>query len=445
MRSVSSLKLNQVNQRKAIHWAKLVTIAGIGQALVQGVGLVSGILIIRLLPTHEYALYTLANSMLGTMTVLADGGIASGVMSEGGKVWKDRDKLGAVISTGLKLRKRFAFFSLLVSIPILFYFLNLHGASPLFNILIILSLIVAFAAALSDSLLEISVKLNQDITRLQKNQVITSLGRLVLITASLFVFPWTFLAILGNGIPRIWGNIRLRKISNEYANNQLPSDPAIEKSILSNVKRILPGSIYYCVSGQITIWLISIFGTTSSVAEIGALSRLAMFLTLVTTVVGTIIEPRFSRLPNDRKLVISKFLQIQLLLALLSGAILLLVWLFPHQILSILGKGYSNLTTEVFLLATSSCFGMISGSIHRLSSSRGVVPRPQYFIPLILTIQVVVGLMVDFSQVKGALQFSIFTAMAASFYRVLFFIRYTKKNSRDLHVNEMSRVNKIKA
>lgn len=425
-----AVRTGSINHKRIFEWAKLLSVTSIAQIVVQGVGLVSGILIIRLLPTQEYALYTLANTMLGTMTVLADGGISSGVMSEGGKVWKDREKLGTVINTGLHLRRRFATFSFIFSVPILFYFLFHHGASILSTILIIASLVVAFTAALSDSILEISVKLNQDIGRLQKNQVYTSIGRFVLITASLFLFPWTFVAILGNGIPRIWGNIRLRKISHDYADNHQPTDPVVRKNILQNVKRILPGAIYYCVSGQITIWLISIFGSTSSIAEIGALSRLSMFLTLVSTVLSTLFEPRFSRLPNNRRIILSKLFQIQLGLVLLSGFIMLLVWLFPHQILSILGKGYSNLTTEVLLLAASSCISLISGSIYRLSSSRGVVPRPAYFIPIIIVIQVVAGLMIDFSHVIGALQFSILTFLAAWIYRLLYFVYWINKNAK---------------
>lgn len=76
--------------RRAGEWAKLIAITGSAQVMVQAIGFISGILVIRLLPTHEYALYTLANTMLGTMTLLADGGIATGVMSQGGKVWQDK-------------------------------------------------------------------------------------------------------------------------------------------------------------------------------------------------------------------------------------------------------------------------------------------------------------------------------------------------------------------
>jgi hypothetical protein len=66
---------------KVFEWGKLITIVGSAQILVQAISLISGILVIRLLPTHEYALYTLANTMLGTMSLLADGGISTGVMS----------------------------------------------------------------------------------------------------------------------------------------------------------------------------------------------------------------------------------------------------------------------------------------------------------------------------------------------------------------------------
>ena len=95
-----------------LNWGKLISITGSAQIIVQILGFASGILIIRLLPVQEYALYTLANTMLGTMTVLADGGISTGVMSQGAKVWQNKVMLGKVLATGLDLRRKFAIFSL---------------------------------------------------------------------------------------------------------------------------------------------------------------------------------------------------------------------------------------------------------------------------------------------------------------------------------------------
>src|SRR5690606_24311281 len=132
---------------------KLVTITGSMQAIVQIVGFLSGILVIRLLPTSEYAIYILANTMLGTMTVLADGGISTGVMAQGGKVWHNPAKLGAVLATGLDLRSKFAIVSLIVAIPVMIYLMRVHDATWVMSLVVVLAIVPAFFSALSGSLL----------------------------------------------------------------------------------------------------------------------------------------------------------------------------------------------------------------------------------------------------------------------------------------------------
>ena len=420
------LSITNPKYSRAFDWIRLVSITGIAQVLVQGIGLISGILIIRLLPTGEYALYTLANTMLGTMTVLADGGIASGVMSEGGKVWNDRVKLGVVVKTGLELRKRFAVVSMLVSSPILLYLLIHHGASWLFSVLILASLLIAFRAALSDSLLEVAVKLNQDISRLQKNQVYTSVGRLIMITGSLFVFPWTFVALLGNGIPRILGNIRLQKICNEFADKTQHADPGVRKRILANVKQILPGSIYYCISGQITIWLISIFGTTSSIAQIGALGRLTMVLTVFSTLFSTLVIPRFAKI-KDTGLLLPRFLQIQFLLLAICVVIVGLVSFFPGVVLSVLGSKYQDLNVEMIMITIGSCISLVSGVTFSLSVSRGWALPSVLNIVGSLATQVVLIVALDLSKITNVLWFSIINSIVTLVMWSSFFLYKLKK------------------
>ena len=195
-----------------LNWGKLISITGTSQVIVQAVGFASGILVIRLLTVQEYAFYTLANTMLGAMSLLSDGGISTGVLAQGGKVWKDKKKLGKVLVTGLNMRKKFGVISLVVSLPILFYLLIHNGASWLTSFLIIISVIPAFFATLSDALLEIPLKLNQSILPLQKNQILVSFGRLLLLCITIFIFPFGYISILSGGIARIYGNIKLKKI-----------------------------------------------------------------------------------------------------------------------------------------------------------------------------------------------------------------------------------------
>lgn len=413
-----------------IGWGKLITITGSAQMLVQGIGLLSGILIVRLLPTREYALYTLANTMLGTMSVLADGGISSGVMAIGGRVWQDRRQLGSVVSTGLQLRRQFAVYSLLISMPILFYLLMHHGAGLLFSFLIILALIPAFYAALSDNLLEIAPKLNQDIPRLQKNQLVTAIGRLFMITSSLLFFPFTFIAILGNGVPRMWANLQLRKISSRYADHEQKVDPAFKKDILVIVRRTLPGAVYFCFSGQITIWLISIFGSTTSVAQIGAISRLTVVFTLFTTLFSTLVVPRFARLPENPNIIKAKFLQIQLAVFFIGIITVGLVYVFPAQILWLLGKDYKGLTVEVIMISISAALAMISGVTYSAMIARGWIIKSVIYVPVNICFQILLVLFLDLSKTTNVLIFSIIDSLLGFIILIIYFIYCFNKLKR---------------
>lgn len=395
---------------KVLEWTKVLSITGGTQIAIQAIGVISGIIIIRLLPTHEYALYTLGNTMLGMLTMLADGGISTGVMAEGGKVWQDRDRLGSVLVTGTSLRKRFALISFLLSAPVLLYLLLHNGASWLTAILILASILVAFVAAISSALLEVAPKLKQDIIPLQKNQLQANIGRLILIAVSVFVFPWAFIAIIGNGLPRMWANFRLLKISEQYVNWREQQDIAVKKSILTIVKRVLPGTIYMCISGQITIWLISFFGTVSAIASLGALSRLTMILGLLSVVFGTIFIPRFARLPLEQGLLLKRISQAFGVFLLVSIVFLVFVKIFANELLWILGDDYSMLQDELFLGSVGGCVGMLAGLSYHFSSCKGWILRPVVSIPVSIVCIVLGIFLFDISTVMGVLKFNLFIA-----------------------------------
>lgn len=415
--------------QKAFHWGKLVTITGTAQVLIQIMSLVAGILIIRLLPTSEYALYTLANTMLGTMAVLSDSGITVGVMSEAGKVWGDKSTLGSVLATGLKLRRKFGITGLLITGPILMYLLLSHGASWLMTVLITLSLVPAFFATLSDSLLEVPPKLHQDIGPLQKNGLLTTIGRLVLTGSTNFLFPFTFVAILAGGIPRIWANIQLKKISIPYVDWNQSSDPVIEEKILKTVKRTLPSSIYFCVSGQITVWLISIFGSTESVAQLGALGRLSMILSIFTVMFQILIIPRYARLPSNKPIILRWFVLLQILLAVFALVVIVLAHFFAKDILWIIGKNYAGLEDMLVLAIASAVIGAMSGVLFGILMARNWIMHPALSIGVGIVSQIVLISIVDLSTLRGIYYFSILNTLVGivlSYVYVVYRVRTAK-------------------
>src|SRR6187399_500937 len=83
--------------RIALQRARIVGTFAFGQAAVQLISFLSGILLVRYLDQRDYAYFTIANSMQGTLNVLADVGISIGLVSIGGRVWKDRRRFGELI------------------------------------------------------------------------------------------------------------------------------------------------------------------------------------------------------------------------------------------------------------------------------------------------------------------------------------------------------------
>lgn len=402
------------------NWGKLISVTGSAQVIVQAVGFASGILIIRLLPVQEYAFYTLANTMLGAMTILSDGGISTGVMAQGGKVWEDKQKLGKVLVTGLQMRKKFAVVSMIISLPILLYLLIHNGASWITSFLIILSIIPAFLAALSDSLLEIPLKLNQSIVPLQKNQISVSLGRLLLVASTIFIFPFAYISILTGGISRIYGNIRLKKVANIFADTSQLEDVLVKNEISKIVKRSLPGLIYYCFSGQISTWIISIFGNATSIAQIGALGRITSVLSLLMVVFSILIVPRFARIQNQPQKLLRHYSEILISFLIVFLFLVGFISLFSDQILWVLGNNYKDLNNELILLIIGTSLTMIMAAALALYLSRGWILH--YYISISASLFPIISgcYFFDISTLKGILYLNILVALVQMILHVFY-------------------------
>src|SRR3954466_6343806 len=115
--------------RRALYHARIIGNVAFVQAIVQILSFLSGILIIRSLSQQEYAYFTIANTMQGTLNLLADIGISAGVISIGGHVWQERHRFGQLINTGLHLRKQLALVACIRVVPVLYFLRARNGAS----------------------------------------------------------------------------------------------------------------------------------------------------------------------------------------------------------------------------------------------------------------------------------------------------------------------------
>ncbi|MBI3652537.1 MAG: polysaccharide biosynthesis protein [Acidobacteria bacterium] len=376
------------------------------QVVVQALTAISGILLVRILSQHEYAYFTIANSMLGTMAILADSGIGIGLSSIGGKVWQDRQRFGTLISTALHLRRYLALIAASVIAPLLWWLLISNGAPKTYAALITLAVLVALNFQLLTGVLDIVPRLHSQINRLQKLDVMMALSRLLLLAIAYVIFLNAGIALLAN----IFGIIAQYHILKRWtADNIEPHAPINREdrnTILSIVKHQAPNAVFYCLQGQLTVWLISLFGNTRNIAEIGALGRLGMVFSIISAVMTSIILPGFARC-QEAALLRRRYRQIVGGFLLLGAALITVAAVFPDLLLWILGGKYAHLRNEVVLMMSLSATTALVATMWSLNATKAWIQYSWLNIPSVVITQILLLMVVDIANVKGVLVFGI--------------------------------------
>jgi O-antigen/teichoic acid export membrane protein len=384
----------------------------VAQGAVQVVGFAAGVLVIRFLSPREYAYYTIATAGLGMMTVLTDGGIGSSVLALGGSVWQDRVRFGLVIATGMRLRRTFSRFALALGLPLMVLLLHRQGGSWIESVLVAASVVPVFLATVSGHLLEAVPRLHQSLRSLQLLQMAAGAGRLILIAVVVPLWPLAMLANLVAAIPQWSANLRLRTMVEQRVDWRGPGTPELAERMMSQVRRTLPSSIYYALSGQLSVWLISLFGKSDSVAAIGALGRPTMALTILSVAFNAVAVPRFARIPAGQpRHVRARYFQSQLAVLLLCIVFLALLAGFSGPVLAVLGPHYAGLDRELVQMGVGISIAVLGGAAYTLGAARGIVAPPALTVPFSILLQIGLIAILPVATVSGVLWVGILSAL----------------------------------
>jgi hypothetical protein len=409
--------------RTRLGWQGLgrLALTACAQAAIQALGFASGLLVLHWLPVEQYAYYTLASAAVGTMTVLTDSGVSQSVLAQAGKAWQNRGALGGIIRAALSLRRRFGVIATAVSVPILFSMLVRQGAPVPAALLLSVSILPVVFTTLTGQVLQVVPRLHQQLAGLQRTLLVAASMRLLLLTICAALYPVAWIATVCVALAQRWANWRVRASLAAFADLQAPPDRSAASAMVSQVRRSAPSAIYYAFEGQVTIWLISIFGKAQSIAQVGALGRLAAAFAIVSAVFSLIWVPRFARLA-DRK-VLQQFWATQVVLVGLLGAVVACVALLPHQALALLGPHYAQLTREVVLAAAGGALALLAGCAYNLSSARGIVLTPWIVVPTCLCMQLLLIFMLPITTVAGVLWIGVLSNLG---YWLLHAVNFTR-------------------
>ena len=371
----------------------------------------SGILLVRWLPQREYAYFTIANAMQATLILLADIGISTALVSIGGHVWQDRHRFGELINTALSVRKKLAVGAIAIVAPILYAMLAKNGASPVYSLLLIVLVLVAFSTQLSIDVYSVVPRLHSDIARIQKIDFICAFTRLVLIVGLVYLFTTASLAVGIAVATFLLQYFLLRSYAAKVVDLKAGENPEDRREMVRLIKSLAANSLFYCFQGQITVFLISFFARhAGSVAEVGALGRLAMIFTILMNLLINIFVPAFARCHEKAKLR-RLYFAIAGGVVLFSGIVLAGAATFPEQFLFVLGNRYSHLHRELVLMVGVAVISAVGGTLWMLNASKAWVTGAWLYIPLTLATQIALIPFTDFSSVSGVLIFNLISGV----------------------------------
>ena len=383
---------------------------GVVQVTVQILGIVTGIVVVRLLPAPQYALYTIANSMLSAMFLLADGGVSTAAAGIGGRAGRDRDRLGQTISTALKV---IGWLRNLVSVPIavvLIWLLARNGATPI-EVTIISPLVLAGAAiALHNEIYTVVARLKGNTRVLQAVSFGTAGLRLVstvLFSAAGLIVETAMLSVVISYAAQWWA---MRRWTRSNLDLGARTAAAVQTELKSVVARRLPGALHYVLQAQIGVWLLSIFGSAGTVADLGALNRISVIFVVLLNTMNNVVVPHYTRCQDPTQLG-KLYLQIMMGFAGMAAIPVTLVWLAPQPILWVLGDQYMHLPTELVLAVLSASLGSLTGLSWALNANRAWFVPPWISIPIGLLVQLSAMLVIGVSTVRAVLLVAIFTSV----------------------------------
>src|SRR5437868_12191300 len=397
--------------RRALHHARRIGGYAIVQVIGQIIAFSSGILLVRWLPQREYAYFTIANAMQAALMLLADIGISVGLISIGGRVWQDRHRFGELINTGLGLRRKLAAIAAIIVAPILYAMLAKNGASQIYILLLIVFVLAGFSIQLSIDIFSVVPRLHSDISRIQKIDFTCAIVRLLLIVGLIFMFATAGLAVAIASAAFLLQYFLLRAYAAKVVDLNANENAEDRHEIVRLVKSLAANTLFYCFQGQITVFLISFFARqAASVAEVGALGRLAMIFTVLTNLLINIFVPAFARCQDKRKL---HWLYIGIVGAviLFSSAVIAGAAFFPEQFLFVLGHRYAHLHRELLLMVGVAVISALSGTLWLLNASKAWITGAWLYIPLTLATQIALIPFTDFSSVAGVLIFNLISAV----------------------------------
>lgn len=390
-------------------WITLIATFVFGQGCLQAIQLLTGFFIINCMAQEAYASYTLLIAIYTTTSVLVGLGITQSLLALIGEQSNKPTVIGSYIRACQYYRFRLLLIAS-VALAIVLFSIASHYEWPVsLTFLAWTALVGSLTFYCIESIYLPVLLLKERLKSVYKIGIGAALTRLLLLILLFQCWQLSVSATLLVGTLYLAINsLSIRKLAEPYVvlpskNNDLSAHRA---EVRAQTLPKAPGFAFFAFEGQIGIFLISIFGSTGEIAEVGVLGRLGMLFAVIYMSGKYLIAPAFAKLPPS-KLIPTSALTLGIGLIIGITAIILTAQ-FPKLVLLPLGGNYSHLQTEALILILACSIRILDVFAYSICLSRKYVYSWYPFIDIlpVLTAMVVCITLIDLDSTRRVLEFT---------------------------------------
>lgn len=397
-----------------------------GQGSVQALNAAAGLVLLRLLSKPEFAMYAVALGVQSMITVLTEVGFSGAIIGLTGTRHREKEVLGRYIYAASAIRRGLVLVVTFIAFAAVILLRNTrfesHGGTEI--ILLAIAVLVTLQFQAWTAYYEAPLLLHTRLVAFYTPQVGSALCRLA------GVFVLYYLHII-SAVTVIWVNtamyvatgVAYRVMARPWITlpRRFPREQARE--MIRYLAPLVPMYIYTALQGQISLFLITIFGHMSQIAEVAAASRIGQIFLLLGTSNTVLVMPFFAKTPRAqfyRRLVYALSATATAGIAIAASA-----WLFPEIYLFILGSKYRNLTYQVQLVVYSAAVGYFLNSMWAIASARKWVFwwSGTLQVVVLTVVQAVCVILLPLNTSEGVLKMNLFTAFGALAVQVAYLIQ----------------------
>lgn len=395
-----------------LFWAAKSWQFGGWQVLLQSIQLVTGFLFVRWLSYETYAQYGLTQGFQSMLAQLVDLGFSGSIIALVGQRVGDREVVGRYMKAAWRQRTVMLLLVVPIAAPVFYWLARSHAWPMWSSFLLFLSVTGLLLSQGWVSVYSPALMMHQKLSEFYRPQVGLNAARLLTCSGLHAISALGAVAICWiNALVAFGTGVLYRSASRPYAALPPHSDRDAELEMRKYLAPLVAGMVFYAFHGQVQVFLISIFGTSRSIAEVSALGRVGHLFVFLSSFITTMLVPFIARVPPDR--IALRYTQTIGVIVVIAIGMSALAFAYPGVLLVLLGPKYAGLQAEVALSVTASALGMVTVALYSFNNARKWVFHMTAVTSIggLVVIEALMIAMMDLSSTFNVMRFSVATAV----------------------------------